>query len=475
MRLFLAILLGKFISYLTRILKIGGGSAAPGLYALSVEPNLVTKLAVKVPKNVVITGTNGKTTTAKMLAHFAQKTGFKVIRNHTGSNLERGIASTLLQQSSIRLNGIRTKYDLGIWELDEAAFNNVAPKLRPDIVVFLNVFRDQLDRYGEIDTIVKNWGQTLSNISPEILVLTNGDDVNTSKLAECFKGKVQKFGIKDYKFPSENSYLIENEVKNNKIKNKSYKHLKESKKLDFEAKNVKLNGLVSSLFSLTINNKQSLRSSDLKQLTINLPIPGIYHIYDFLAAFAAGTALNMNLKKMVLSLKTYLPAFGRVEKFHLSPTTKRASASEAGYIFLIKNPAGANQVFKTIAPNIKPNDTLLFALNDNAADGTDVSWIWDVDFELFQKVLNHFKKSKSRNHTIYVSGTRAHDLALRIKYAGVDPKKIKVEPDLKQALKQARTGLKGKLFILPTYTAMLEIQSILTKSGIKKHYWKEDN
>ncbi|MBU1031769.1 DUF1727 domain-containing protein [Patescibacteria group bacterium] len=427
MRTLAAILLGRAVSYLTKLFRFGGGSAAPGLFALKIDPGLVAKLSQRIPKNIIITGTNGKTTTARMLAHFTKANGLKVIRNHTGSNLERGIASTLI--SHYTLNPRPYTLDLGIWELDEAAFNAVAPKLNPDIIVFLNVFRDQLDRYGEIDTVVKHWCQTLKNIPTKTQVLINGDDANILKLASCFKGKVQKFGVKDYKILGE-----------------SIGHLKEKGDLDFEAKNVKLNGLNGSSFSLSFNRQSSV---------IRLPVPGIYHIYDALAALACATHLNLPVCRLSNALKTFSPAFGRVEKLPF------------GYIFLIKNPAGAIQVFETLAPNIKPEDRLLLALNDNIADGTDVSWIWDGEFEKCR-----VQSAKCR---VFVSGSRAYDLAVRLKYAEFNPKQIIVEPDLEKAFKQARVGLKGRLFILPTYTAMLELQSILTKSGLKKQYWEEEN
>ncbi len=186
-----------------------------------------------------------------------------------------------------------------------------------------------------------------------------------------------------------------------------------------------------------------------------MPLPGIYHIYDALAAFACAHHLNLPIRRLTDTLKTYSPAFGRVEKLPF------------GYIFLIKNPAGATQVFETIAPNIKTGDRLLLALNDNLADGTDVSWIWDAGFERLQATGYRLQ--------IIVSGSRANDLALRLKYAGFDPKMITVEFDLQKAFRQARNTLKGRLFILPTYTAMLELQSILVKSHLKKHYWKESD
>ncbi|MBI2018705.1 DUF1727 domain-containing protein [Candidatus Daviesbacteria bacterium] len=430
MQTFIAVFLGQVISYLSKILRIGGGSAAPGLYALKLDPDIVSKLSSKIPMNVVVTGTNGKTTTSRMIAHFASKSGIKVIRNHTGSNLERGIASTLINSYSHILS---ENIDLGIWELDEAAFNTVAPKLKPDIIVFLNVFRDQLDRYGEVDTVVKNWCQTLKNLPPKTVVLVNGDDANTAKLSKCFKGVIQKFGVKDFKIVGE-----------------SLVHEKEHGNLDYEAKNVKLSGLNGSTFALTIFNIR---------LTINLPLPGVYHIYDFLAAFAAGLNLSFKPDTMISSLKNFSPAFGRVEKLPF------------GYIFLIKNPAGATAVFETVTPNIKKNDRMLFALNDNIADGTDVSWIWDANFEL----LRNSPRAKSRGPSLYVSGARAYDLAVRLKYAGFDPKTMIVDDSLSNALKEATMGLKDRLFVFPTYTAMLKLQSILAKTKIKKHYWAEEN
>ena len=173
-----------------------------------------------------------------------------------------------------------------------------------------------------------------------------------------------------------------------------------------------------------------------------------------MASYCLAKYLNIPDTTINHALQEYSPAFGRVEKFN------------QGYIFLIKNPAGATQVFQTIAPEIKSQDRLLLALNDNLADGTDVSWIWDSDFEKLLAV--------SHSLLAICSGSRADDLALRLKYAGFDPKFIIVENNLEKAFRQAKTGLKGSLFILPTYTALLELQSILAKQGLKNNYWKEE-
>lgn len=433
-----AILLGKSIHKLTRNLKIGGGSAAPGLYALKIDPQLIEKLITNIPKNIIITGTNGKTTTARLLSHFAKANGLKVIRNQTGSNLERGIASALIHNTDLAgLMRGTCEVSLGIWEVDEAAFNTVAPKIKPDIIIFLNAFRDQLDRYGEVDTVVKKWQNTLDKLNKKTLVLINGDDGNTIRLKNSFKGQILTFGVKDFKIAGERIQRT-------------------TRILDFEAKIIAQKALEGIEFE-TILHKKPYKTY--------LPLPGVYNIYNFLAAFAAGYEMDFSTNSMLSSLKSFSPAFGRVEKFTFKP---QGFKPVDGYIFLIKNPTGANQVFKTIVPVLKQEDSLFLALNDNLADGKDVSWIWDADFEQLSL------QTKCGN-LFFVSGSRAYDMALRLKYAGFDPANIKVEENLENAFKKAAKGLTGRLFIFPTYTAMLVLQKILTKQGIKKNYWKESD
>lgn len=428
LRLFIAIIAGKTILFLTRFLKVGGGSAAPGLYGLKICPDLVSILAKQIPINVIITGTNGKTTTSRMLGHFAKSNNLKVLRNSSGSNLERGIASSFISSSHI-LSGKLGKFDLAIWEIDEAAFNNLVNKINPNVIVFLNLFRDQLDRYGEVNTVLKKWSETLQGLNPETLVILNGDDFNIATLKDDFKGKTELFGLSEFK--------VSGEKKGGK-----------ADKLDYEASNIKTDGLEGTKFQLTVGNEQ---------LLINLPLPGIYHIYDFLASFIASYNLNLDITKSLESLKDFSPAFGRVERINMS--------GKEGYIFLIKNPAGAGHVFTTIRDQIKKGDTLLLALNDNFADGKDVSWIWDAEFEEFR-----IQNAECR---IICSGSRAYDLAVRLKYSGVKAKNIEVIPSLKNAFREAKRGLNGRLYILPTYTAMLQLQDILVRSKIKKPYWEE--
>lgn len=440
MRLILALVIGKLISFVTRALRIGGGSAAPGVYALKIDPHLIKTLSSQIPKTVIITGTNGKTTTTRMLAHLADSCGYKVLRNSTGSNLERGIASALIQ--SAHLPGGQIKADLAIWELDEASFNNLAPVLNPQVVVFLNVLRDQLDRYGEVDSVVQKWCQTLKHLSPKVQVLINGDDQNLQLLKSCFNGKTKTFGLKSHKIKGE---LTAAQLK--------------PAKLDFEAKDVSSQEFFSTKFTLN-------------HIPYTIPVPGFYHVYDAVAALSTALLLELPTQNLALVLKNYTPAFGRFEKFTFPH--QQWEAKSRGYLFLIKNPVGATQVFETISPQLKESDILLIALNDNFADGKDVSWIWDANFE----TLRNSSREQSRDYQIFTSGSRAQDLAVRLKYAGFDPKQLKVENNLKKALQAAQEMLKGerggRLFILPTYTALLQIQDILVKYGFKSHYWREN-
>lgn len=450
--------------FLTRILKVGGGSTAPGHYALKFEPELVRKLAAQIPQNVIITGTNGKTTTSRLLAHLVKKQGVKVARNSTGSNLERGVASALIKHSD--LFGKVKETDLGIWELDEAAFNKVVFQIKPQIIVFLNVLRDQLDRYGEVDTVTKKWSESLQKIDWSPVVLLNGGDENIRSLSEVVNLDKYEFRVK-----GKTSY-----------QEMFQKQVKTAHKDDFLAQINKQDGLNG--VALTLKYPSG-------QLKLYFPVAGVYHVYDLLAAFGVYFLLNLGVDKVDEALKDYSPAFGRVEQINLG--------DKKGYIFLIKNPAGATLVAETIAPEIKNGDRLLVALNDNFADGTDVSWIWDAQFEKLSTSLLFPPRSKygvnpgmntdvipanagiytnrSRNKygmTIICSGSRAYDMALRLKYASLPGVNLEVVPNIRAAFDKAKEGLSGRLFVLPTYTALLELQKILTKEGIKKHYWKED-
>lgn len=421
----LAILLGKTIFSFSRILKLGGGFAAPGYYALKIDPQLIERLSTQIPKQVIITGTNGKTTTAGMLSHLYKFGGEQTIRNQTGSNLERGIASTLISHSSL-LGKI--KQQVAIWEVDEAAFNILALKIRPDLIIFLNVFRDQLDRYGEVDSIVKKWLETIRKMPGKTRYLVNADDGSLEKLLAS-GSKIETYSVTGIR------------IKGEKEPSKKFN----SRFVGLDINKSSIEG-VSFVFQL-----------DDCKMPVALSVPGQYNVYNAVAALSAKFMLGDLGEVEAASLSSFRASFGRFEKF--------ATKSITGYIFLIKNPVGATQVLQTVLPHIAPKDSLLIALNDNFADGKDVSWIWDAEFERV--------KDQGSRVKIFVSGTRAYDMALRLKYAGVDESQMIIEQNLETAFNKAIKECQGKLFILPTYTALMELQKILVIKGIKKEYWRE--
>lgn len=425
----LAVYLGKLISLLTQSLNLGGGSAAPGLYALKLNPNLITFFSSQIQTNIIITGTNGKTTTASLLDHSLRKNGITTIRNKTGSNLERGIASSMLKNTNFL--GMLPDTEVGIWEVDEAAFNTVAPKIHPRIIVFLNAFRDQLDRYGEVDSVVSKWQKTLAGLAEDTLIIANGDDENTVQMISKIPQKSLFYGIDGQKITGEK---------------KPGKH--QPVKLTYSASDVIPQGLEGSVFDFKFNGHST---------RINFALAGLYQIYNFLASAAVLHNLNIDTSKLSDTLSDFSAPFGRAEKVTVH--------GKECTMMLIKNPLGATSVFETLRTEFKDNDGLLLALNDNFADGTDVSWIWDAEFEKL-----NFKNQKLK---IMCSGTRAYDLAVRLKYSGIKTEIIEVEPDLQEAL-TGITAISDRVFILPTYTALLQLQKLLTKTGVKKHYWREN-
>lgn len=432
LRLCLAILSGKLISIILKKTN-SGATAAPGLLALKIDPGLVSRLASQLDKNIIISGTNGKTTTARMTASIFKNADIKFIHNRAGSNLERGIASTLLTTASIF--GQLPKNHWGLWETDEAVFPIASQKLKPDIVLLTNLFRDQLDRYGEIDTVARAWKKTLKNLPTKTVKILNADDPVVASLGKDI-GNVQYFGL-DENIPNQDK--IDHSWDSTFC---PYCHSPLKYRKSFVGHLGKYSCPSCGQIQPKIN-KQSLNFQS--------SLPGIYNLYNFSAAAAA--AINLAIPKNIIakSLTNFKPAFGRVEKIaYLGKQIK---------IFLVKNPTGFNQVINTITQS-REKTTCLIAINDLIADGRDVSWLWDVNFEKLVACLN----------TGIVSGIRAYDMALRLKYAGCTSI---IEPDLEKAINQLLAKSDKQLYILPTYTAMLKIRKILNKMGLVHSSWSD--
>ncbi|KKR29049.1 hypothetical protein A2Y27_02980 [candidate division CPR2 bacterium GWD1_39_7] len=460
MRKFFAILIGKLIITITRITRRGGGSALPGLVALKIDPKLVSKITERLSNGpVIITGTNGKTTTAKYLSEILKASGLKVIANGSGSNMLHGIASTLIERSS--LFG-RPKGDIGLFEIDEATMPEATANINPKYILVTNLFRDQLDRYGELDKTATIIASSLKGLKG-INVILNADDPLVASLSNQVDraSKVTYFGLDENRyltsskasFDSKDCILCGRELNFSK---RYYAHLGEysCSNCDFKrpypdyiASGISLNGIKEA--RVNFSNQKNVISATLK-------LSGLYNIYNALGAYSLSETIGIADALTQGVLENVSAAFGRMEKIEFK--------GKEIYLLLIKNPIGFTQVIETLSTDGNAKNFLI-CLNDNFADGTDVSWIWDADLETLNNDFN----------SIICSGTRSHDMTLRLKYADLDTSKIETIEDSVTALSKAldKLGAKETLYILPTYTAMLEIRKYLTKEGAVAGFWEE--
>lgn len=454
MRKFLAILAAETARALSQITKRGSGSALPGLVAQKVDPNIITKLADKLPGGVIlITGTNGKTTTAKMVAGILEAAGHKVIYNFSGSNLSRGIASFLITHTNFW--GTKMDGDIGLFEVDEATMPEILALVRPKAIMVTNLFRDQLDRYGEVDKTAQIIGKSLA-LAPEAKIILNADDPLVASLVH-YNENVLYFGIDDdYKTLSKGAIDSRNCVSCGAelaFNPRFFGHLGNyicpkcglgRPKLDYTLTNL----------SFTVEDSQATLNTPVTKTDIAIQLPGLYNLYNALAAGAMTDFLEVKTEIIAKTLGTISAAFGRMEKIAL-PDGKNI------FLMLVKNPTGFTQTIETLTFDKKPKN-ILIALNDNFADGTDVSWIWDAEMEIVKDIAK----------TVVVSGIRGEDMQLRLKYADYDMSKVVLEKDLTKALELGISKLATgeTLYILPTYTAMLEIRRALNKKGLVKGF-----
>src|SRR5215212_4985087 len=430
-----------------------GGTTAPGRLLLRMDEDAIQTLGRRLDDGAIcLSATNGKTTTASMLAEILERAGRRVVHNRAGSNMHWGIATALLDAG-------RESGELGLFEVDEAWLPEVARQLDPRALVLCNLFRDQLDRYGELETIADRWAELVAERDGDSAFVLNADDPLVADLGRE-RRQVTYFGVEDDSLAlPELQHAADS--KHCRRCGHAYEyeaiylgHLgryrcpncgRERPAASVAAERVVLHGMDGSDVELR---------TPAGRVALRLPLPGLYNVYNALAAAAAATALGASLDDVRAGLEQTRAVFGRVEKI---PIDGREVA-----ILLVKNPAGANEVLRTLT--LEPGSIdLWLALNDRIADGRDVSWIWDADFELLA----------GRVRRATCSGTRAEEMALRLKYAGIDAR-IEVERDLGRALDAAVGARDGgrPLFALPTYTALLELRDLLAERGVAKR-WSE--
>lgn len=443
----LIIIFGKALIFVSRVFNIGSGGTWPGEIALFLNPGIIIYFLNQVKKNIVIVaGTNGKTTTSKMIQEIISRSdgssGDKVIiHNESGANLLNGIVSAFIQNAN--MSG-RINADFAVLEVDENVLPILISKLGrcKSVIVLLNLFRDQLDRYGEVDTIARKWQNAMKNLNKNSEVVLNTDDPQIAALGKNRNANTTYFGIerpekfiKTIEHATDSTYCI------NCGEKLSYKGIYFSHLGIWYCKKCK--------------NKRP--HPDITNKPTNLL--GIYNEYNSLAAYSVAKILNLNLNMTLKILTDFKPAFGRQEEFIFEGKKIK--------ILLSKNPTGFNASLRAVLDS-NPKQIML-VLNDRIPDGRDISWIWDVDFEMI-----------SETTSVIVSGDRAYDMGLRMKYtsteyqiskikyqkykSNIKNKKLFIETSLTKAIDYGinTTEKDDTLYILPTYSAMLEVRKILT-------------
>ncbi len=435
---------------LSRVAGRGGGTTLPGKLLWKLDPGAIDRLARRLPQGaVLVSATNGKTTSSAMLAEILRPR-VRVAHNASGANLVSGVASALLHAGDA---------ELGLFEVDEAALSEVAQRVEPRAVLLGNLFRDQLDRYGELETVAARWREAVAAL-PDTCLVVNGDDPQVGDLARDHR-RSRVFGVDDprharpaLQHAADSKYCLRcgtpydyaaayvGHLGDYRCPNCG--HARPA--LDVVAREIELRGLDGSSFTLAAPEGVA---------RVELPLPGLYNVYNALGASALALALGSPLEHVVDGLQRFAAAFGRFERI--------AIGDRKLLMLLIKNPAGANEAVRTLVEGAAPTVAVV-ALNDAIADGRDVSWIWDVDFEPLLAGLDR----------LVATGSRAAELALRFAYGGMPRDRIEVVASLERAIDRGLelTPAGGELTVLPTYTAMLAMRKIVAERGHVTNYWE---
>ncbi len=458
-----AVLASKAAGLASRRLGRGGGTALPGLVAERLAPDIVARLARTLGGGaVIVTGTNGKTTTARMLTDILRAGGTPVIHNRSGSNLMRGLAATVTAAAALNGRIPDAERTAAVLEVDEATIPAAVTAVRPQSIIFTNLFRDQLDRYGEVDSITALWRRAVAVLPPSATVILNADDPSVAALRHETRARVLTFGVDDVgaaageeEHPADARWCA-----------RCGAEFEYSARFFWHVGHWRCRGcgdqrpqpdVAATGIEAWADGQRVHVATPAGALRVRLPLAGLYNAYNALAAVAAAGVLDATPEQTERALRGFTAAFGRQETLRVRGRDVR--------ILLCKNPAGVNQVLRTLAAGESGRPVhLLMILNDGIADGRDVSWIWDVDYEVLH----------GRTALVVASGTRAADMALRLKYAGLS-ERLMVEDGIQAAAGRAlsQTPAGGRLYVLPTYTAMLAVRDHLAALAGRRRFWEQ--
>ena len=456
MKVFLSCLVCRIVHFVLQ--KMGrGATTLPGRIALKVRRNVLADLSKNV-KVIIVTGTNGKTTSCRIIEEGLKTAGKTYFINKSGANLITGITSSFIMNSTVFG---KNKYEYAIVECDENAFREVSRYIRCDVVLVTNVFRDQLDRYGEVTHTLNAIKESVKNL-PNATVCLDADCSLTYSMSREIPNKIITFGVdvpfdNNSKAPeiSDAKYCIfcKNEYE---YTYHTYGHLGGFSCSHCGYSRPKVDFAVRSVEELKPNHSIVVASFNGNESIVKVNIGGAYNVYNAIGCAAGLSALGINEKDIISSLESFSGAFGRMEQF--------TSGDNKINIILVKNPAGFSQTMNFLK-SIDDDFTLILSLNDNAADGRDISWIWDVDFS------DIFKKSNVKD--VYVTGKRCYDMAIRVKYEGVGNREIKViENENYDKLVDIAVSQGRDVYIVPTYTSMMTMRPTIAKRLGGKDFWE---
>jgi UDP-N-acetylmuramyl tripeptide synthase len=441
----------RAVGRLSRAARRGGGTTLPGKLLWKLDPDAVDELATRLRNGVaLVSATNGKTTTTAIAARILGD-DHELAWNRAGANLLSGIGSALLSAGNA---------DLGLFEVDEGALPEAIERTRPRSIVLGNLFRDQLDRYGELELVAERWRAAIAALPEDTPLVVNADDPVVADLAEGREFAL-RFGIDDprharpsLQHAADSKYCLRCGAPY-EYAAAYVGHLGDyacavcghkRPALDVAVRSIEFRGLWASRFLLVTPEGE---------VEVDLALPGLYNVYNALAAAGLALTLGCSLNQIRAGIGAFSAAFGRFERI--------GTGGKTVVLLLVKNPAGANEVLHTLELGGIPR-VLIVALNDAIADGQDVSWIWDVDFEPLLE----------RTGQVVATGARAEELALRLLYGGLPEEQLEVLPSLERALDRGLELIEAgdELVVLPTYTAMLALRGILTQRGLVPAYWE---
>jgi len=446
LRLSVAILVGKIAFWLSRF-RGYKGSSLPGLVARKIYPGTLRNLASQVRKSIIIiSGTNGKTTTSNMVAEMLLDAGYSIVANREGANMITGVTTSFIMSAGL---GGRINCDYAVLEVDEASMPVVLSEVTPRIVILTNFFRDQLDRYWELDKIIRVIRDSLMTLNDTTLVL-NADDPLVAQFSITTGLPSVFYGLSKHEHSTKTSFQTR-EAKFCPFCGTalSYDYFHYSQLGNYHCHGCNFERprpLVEAVEVVAVPEGTGCRLSyDRQEASLTIRAQGVYNLYNALAAFLVGLHLGIDIQIILDSLGKYQPVTGRMEKFNYF--------GKPAFLSLVKNPTGFNEGIAALRAAGGTKD-IFIAINDNDADGRDISWLWDVDFE-----------SLSSDHQSYFcficSGLRGEEMALRLKYAGIPVEKIIVDRDIKSAIKNVLAGQAGSAYLFSTYTALWPVHKIV--------------